>query len=378
MAWALTHPEAFGIARGRQKPLIRPSLRAIGTLLYPDRATLTAALILHCLGEDSGYNYAVLMEKSVDSLVYIGEDTALEANVKARNQSQDTRPTSTASIFTPGGIVEVLTAISRFSRHARRHLVDDAGAQPPIVGRLYVAHDSEPAESKVLTNTYLHNGWRADVFAHYWTLQTDHQTVSLRFRALRLVAQARAMKDGLKADVHGHSERTKVHYLANSLPAHTFHQHATEAQNAFHDDTVAGFRHPNVNDDHPAAAALAAAAEHGTVADVEVSLCASGGNDPVEPTKPCSLGIVACFECPNGYRTVDQIPGLLAAVELTHIIEDNNANEWETGEASQLRFFAQAALDQFPPLVIGNVRRSVDLTPHIHTVTGIYLELRHG
>jgi hypothetical protein len=186
------------------------------------------------------------------------------------------------------------------------------------------------------------------------------------------------MKEGLRADVHGHVERTKVHYAAHVLPAHTFHKHATEAQDHFHAESVGNFRHPTVEDENPAAAALAAAAEDGDVVDVEIGLCTSGGNDPDEPTKPCSLGINACFTCPNGYRTVDHVPGLLAAVELTHIIEDNNTEEWLSGDAPQLRFFAQAALDQFSPLVVSNVRRSVDLTPHIHTVTGIYLELRHG
>ena len=37
--------------------------------------------------------------------------------------------------------------------------------------------------------------------------------------------------------------------------------------------------------------------------------------------------MVACFTCPNGYRTVDNIPGLLAAVELGDIIEANDPVE---------------------------------------------------
>lgn len=378
VAWALTHPGMFGIFHGTAPRIIRPTLRDIGDLLYPDRQTLTAALILHCLGENSGYNYSVLMEKSADSLIQIGQDSALETSVKARNQSEDQRPTSTASIFTPGGIVEVLNGLTRFSRHSRRNLRDDAGNNPPIVDRLYVAHAADPVKSKIMPNGYLHNGWRTDAFAKHWLLAIDHREVSLRFRALRLVSQARAMKEGLKADVHGHTERTKVHYLAHVLPAHTFHQHATEAQDDLHDETVANFQHPATSDENPVAAALATAAETGQVADVEIGLCASGGNDPDEPTKPCSLGINACFTCPSGFRTVDHVPGLLAAVELTHIIEDNDPTEWQTGEAPQLRFFAQAALDQFPPLVVKNVQRNVDLTPHLHTVTGIYLELKHG
>lgn len=378
VAWALTHPSAFGISARRAQLLVRPTLRQVGSLLYPDRQTLTAALILHCLGENSGYNYSVLMEKSADSLTRIGKSTALETSVKARNRSEDTRPTSTASIYTPGGIIEVLNGLTRFSRHSRRDLRDDTGQHPPVVNRLYVEHAANPAGSKIMSNGHLHNGWRSAAFAKHWPLATDHRDVALRFRALRLVSQARAMKEGLKADVHGHTERMKVHYLAHVLPAHVFWQHATEAQDHFHEESVVNFQHPTSDDQNPTAAALAAAAQTGDIVDVEIGLCASAGNDPDNPTKPCSLGINACFTCPNGFRTVDHIPGLLAAIELTHIIEDNDTAEWQKGQAPQLRFFAQAALDQFHPLVVDNVRRNVDPTPHLHTVTGIYLELKHG
>lgn len=376
VAWALTHPSSFGVVRGTPVRIIRPSLKSLGRLLYPDRSVLTAALILHCLGETSGYNYAVLMEKSADSLLHIGRDTALETSVKARNHSQDTRPTSTASIYAPGGIIETLTGLTRFSRHSRRHLTDN-GKPLPIVDRLYVEHHADPTQSKVLSNAHLHNGWRSDTLGRHWPLDTDHSQVSLQFRALRLVAQRRALKEGLRADVHGHTDRTKVHYLAHVLPKHVFNKHAVAAQEAFHEANVAAFQVPTQDDPNAASAELAAVPRHHVV-DVEIGLCTSGGNDPDDSTKPCALGITACFLCPNGYRTVEHVPGLLAAVELTRIIEENNVQEWQTGDAAALRFYAQASLDAFPPLVVSNVQRSVDLTPHVQTVTGMYLELRHG
>jgi hypothetical protein len=377
VVWALSHPEAFGVIRGRPLHLTRPSLRRVGELLYPRRATLTAALVLHCLGENSGFNYAVLMEKSADTLTHIGQNTAVEANVKARNHSQDTRPTSTSSIFTPGGIVEVLTGITRFTGHSRRGLNDRAAMPNPIVDRLYAEHHADPRQTKLLSNNHLHNGWRSSVFADHWPRDDDHTQVPLHFRALRLVAQRRAMKEGLRADVHGHEERTKVHYLAHVLPGHVFDQHAVEAQEEFHDLNVAEFTAVRADDSNAVAAELASVPAD-QVVDVEIGVCVSGGNDPNDLTRPCALGIIACFVCRNGYRTVDHVPGLLAAVELTHIIEDNNTEEWGTGDAPALRFYARAALDAFSPLVVNNVRRNVDLTPHIHTVTGMYLELRHG
>lgn len=404
MAWALTHPEQFGMRQGRQQSLAisRPSLRSIGEALYPGRATLTAALILHCLGENSGYNYAVLLGKSADSLIRIGQNTALEHSVKARNHSQDTRVTHTGSIHTPGGIIDTLAGLTRFSRHYRRGLLID-GRPAPVVDRLYVAHFANPAQSRVMSNADLHAGWRNSVFDAHWPgtpaaphdrpigdgrrrrgrdddtndQQLVRDDVPLHFRALRLVAQARAMKEGLRADVHGHSERTKVHYLAHVLPKHVFNTHAVAAQNAFHDDTIAEFTVVAPGVDDPVAAELAAVPADEAM-DIEVGVCANGGNDPDDRTRPCSLGINACFTCPHGYRTVDHIPGLLAAVELTHVIERNNTEEWTTGDAPLLRHYAQACLDAFPPLVVANVERTVDLEPHLHTVTGMYLELRHG
>lgn len=200
----------------------------------------------------------------------------------------------------------------------------------------------------------------------------------MHFMALRNLAQERALKLGLRADVHGHTERTKVGYLAHVLPGHVFDAHAIAGQDAFHDSAVAAFTLVADADDSAGPAAELAAADRDSIVDLEVGLCTSGGNAPDDHSRPCNLGITACFTCPNGWRTVEHIPGLLAAVEVTHIIETHNVEEWDQGEAQALRCFAQATLNQFPPMVVENVRRNVDLTPHIHTVTGMYLELRHG
>lgn len=380
VAWALNHPGAFGLSRGRPRRIDRPSLARIGQALYPDHVTLTAALILHCLSENSGFNYATLLETSTDSLTHLGERTALQRTIKARNATEDSRATSTSSIYTAGGIIEVLTGLTRFTRAARSHLTAPDGSPHPLVDRLYVEHRTDPTHSEVLGSGRLHNAWRSPVFDRHWPADADGDLVqdraSLNFRALRLIAQGRALKDGLRADVHGHSERTKVHYLAHVLPDHVFNKHAVEAQNSFHDDALSAFT--VVADSSDAVAADLANARSDRIMDVEIGLCTNAGQDPDDPSRPCSLGITACFVCPNGYRTVDHIPGLLAAVEVTRVIQDLDPVEWETGEAPLLRHYAQTCLDQFPRLVVKNVDASVDLTPHIHTVTGMYLEMRHG
>jgi hypothetical protein len=198
----------------------------------------------------------------------------------------------------------------------------------------------------------------------------------MRFSALRLVAQARALGEGLKGDVHGHSDRMKVHYASHVLPDYVLNKLAVEAQDHFHDEAVARFKPVADAIEGPAADLAAVPAE--LLMDVEIGVCTSKGNDPQSPEKRCALGIVACFTCPNGYRTADHIPGLLAAVEFSKIVERNDPMEWEDGEASHLRFYAEGSLKEFSRRVVENVRCTTDLRPHILTVAGMYTELRHG
>jgi hypothetical protein len=379
IAWALTHPRCFGYRKYNKSSVNGPRMRSIGLALYPDNVTIVAAAILHCLGENSGFNYSVLLEKSADSLTYIGSDDALEHNVKSRNRSQDTRPTRLVSIYTPGGVVESLTGLTRFSRLARAGLAFDAETAPLIINRLYVEHTSDPENAAIIESGRSQAAWRASIaWDQYWDAIAagPRDKTPLRMSALRLVAQRRAMAEGLTADVHGHTQRTKTHYSAHVLSDYVFNKHAVAAQNSFHEVAIEQFK--VVTDATEGPAAELAATDPAQIMDVEIGVCTSNGQDPDDATKRCGLGIVACFTCPNGYRTVDHIPGLLAAVELGDIIERNDPDEWENGQASSLRYFARACLDEFPPMVVGNVGRNTDLVPHILTVTGMYMELRNG
>ena len=378
VAWALTHPERFGYRKFARSRELGSPMHKIGLALYADNVLLTAALVVHCLGENSGYNYTVLLEKSIDSLIHLGPDHALERAVKSRNKLQDTRATQISSIFTPGGVVETIGGLTRFARHHRRNLTNPDGNPSTIAHRLYVEHCAAPTAARVLDGQRLASAWRSSSeWDEFWDISAGPRTaVTVRLSALRLVAQARAMGEGLHADVHGHSEQTKMHYSSHVLPGHVFNKHAVAAQDAFHDAAIAEFSIVAEATSGPAAALAKVAPE--AVMDVEIGLCTSGGQDPDNQLKRCSLGIVACFTCPNGYRTVDHIPGLLGAVELGNIIERNDPVEWVNGQASHLRFYAQACLDQFSPLVVANVQSKVDLTPHVLIVGGMYMEMRHG
>ena len=377
IAWVVTHPSWFGLSVGPSAHLVGPEIVRLGRAIYPDSVTITAALIVHCLGENAGFNFSVLLEKNAQSLTYLGEDHALEHNVKARNKTEDTRPTYLGSMFTPGGVVERMTALTRFSRYWRRDLRNPDGTLPTVLDRLYVEHTATPEQASVIKSERIHKAWRSKAFGEHWDHDTfgKHAKVPLRMGGLRLVAQLRAMGEGKHADVHGHTERTKVHYSSHVLPDHVFNKHATAAQTAFHDDAVSAFLIADATD---GSAAELASVSPDAVMEVEIGLCTTGGNSPDDNGRRCTLGMVACFTCPNGYRTIDHVPGLLAAVELGDIIERNDPDEWENGQASDLRFYAQACLNEFPSQLVANIRRSTDLTPHVMTVTGMYMELRHG
>lgn len=382
VAWVLTHPQYFTVEARRQTRQLRRYHRfeEIGLAVYPDGPALLAGLITHCLGENAGYNVSTLLETSATSLKHIGNDVAMEYNTKARSHSEDWRPTRTKSFFTPGGTIQAMTGLTRFIRHHRIRLLDDAGeGQSPLRDRLYVEHVADVSNVKVFGATRRVAAWRRGRWAQHWPKDLEARDplpeVPLNFPALRLFAMQRAMRQGLRSDVHGHGQRTKVHYLQNVLPAHVLAEHVVMAQDDIHTDAIAPVRPAS---DHAAgnpADRLAAVPEDARM-DVEVGVCVSGGNLPDGSGSPCTLGITACFTCPNGYRTIDHLPGLLAAVEFARIVETNDPVEW-AGEASRLGFYAQKSLDQFPPLLVQKIHNETDLTGHILTVAALYGQLRH-
>lgn len=369
--WALLNPTHFGVKERRK--LLGQSMQDIANCLYPQKEVLTAAAILQCFAEQTGLNLSVILRTHVHDLQVTGDDTAMLFTAKARNHSEERVPVLTEHIFAAGGLHQALSGLTRFARLYRRQRLASNGEVPEIADRLYVEHRSKATEAKVVEGNSLQNAWRSKAFDPFWEAKDlDRQSVGLRFNALRRKVLERIVSFDPSGDVHGHSERTRVSYLANVLPDHTLAKHAVAAQDAIIDGALQRFVPVSESDD-PRAQALSQSEQ---VVDVVVASCANGGNDPDDSDRPCSLGPAACFTCPNGYRTVDNVPGLLAAVQLSEIIRDHDPDEWENGEAASIHYYATETLKQFPQPVVQRIRRSTDLTPHIVNMTSVYTELR--
>ena len=373
--WALLNPAPFGLRLGRSGSPIGRAMLEIGEGLYPPNYVLTAALILHCFVELSGLNQSVMLRTTPSDLISTGTNNAILDVAKARNHTEDGLAVRTESNNTLGGLIEALAGLTRFARHFRvQHF---SGREvPEVADRLYVEHRENPAKAQVLSSQRMHHGWRHTAFDTHWNLTgLDRTTVGLRFNAIRRKVLERAITANPRGDVHGHSARTRVHYLANVLPEYTLVKQATAAQDDIIDRALNRFTTVS-QPDNPNAKRLAAAEATGATADVIASVCVSGGNDPDDNGKPCSLGLAACFTCSNGYRTVDHIPGLLATVAYTELIRDNDPDEWENGDAGPLHFYATETLKQFSSALVDGVKESVDLRGHMLTINGLYTELR--
>lgn len=368
-AYALLNPRLFGPVRGRPRATFHSALLDVAHALYPPVEVLTAALIVHCLAETVGLNVATMLGTRPDDLLYTGTTTGILQVAKARNHTEDDLAVRTDSMFTLGGLVATLTGLTRFSRHFRATELAGMTPLPDVVNRLYVEHVADPARSQTLPLARVQQAWRSKVFDEHWPPALDRDHVGLRFRALRSQALLRAVKTDPDGDVHGHTPRVRVHYLAHVLPDHVLHKHAAAAQDAILSDAQHSFA-----ERAEAAARLAEVPEDSRL-DVIVGTCVSAGNDPDKPDTPCSLGLAACFTCPNGYRTVEHVPGLLATVAFTQLIADNDPQEWANGDASALHYYATECLKQFPQAVVDAASKT-DLRPHLAVLPGLYTEMR--
>ncbi len=356
IAWCLLNPAAFARTRSRARKAPRPSIDAIGSALYPGVSVLVSGLVLQCLAEEIGLNLSTLLRTEPDDLVITGETNASLRVLKARNRSDENVAVRTESMFSAGGLVQTLTGLTRFSRLHRRTALPEGSE---VADRVYVEHVEPPADSQVLPSSRLQQGWRLLAA----TAADPHP--SLRFRALRAKALERAVRKDPNADVHGHSQQTRQHYLENVFPQSTLADLATAAQDTLVDSASSAF----------ASHTTGIAANQRDFLDVGVGVCANAGADPDDRTKPCSLGITACFTCPNGYRTAESVPGLLAAKRYAEIIRDNDPDEWGNGEAATLHYYATRCLEEYPLTVVATAE-ATDLTPLIVTINGLYTELR--
>ncbi len=376
VAWAVTHLNHYD--RLDQRAIRHGRLYAVDKIfpaLLPDAAVLVAGLILHCLAEDTGMNLASMLRTEPADLTRAGADHAILHTSKARSHSEERLPVSTKSMFSLGGLVETLTGLTRFARLHRAVGLERAGVASDVADKLYVEHRADPRKAQIITNQRMHHGWRSAAFdAHWPSPDIDREECGLRFRALRSHALHRAIRRDPDNDIVGHTPRTRLHYLAHVLPEHVLTDLAGQAQ----DDIVAAAMRQFFLVDKAETGTARTLADTPTErrADLVTSVCTNGGNDPDQPATPCSLGLAACFTCPNGYRTADHIPGLLATVSLTELIHANDPDEWANGDAAALHFYASESLRQFPSTVVDTVRERTDLTAHIVTISSLYTEMR--
>lgn len=347
----------------------RDDLAALEAALFPTDAALTAALILHCFADDTGLNRSVMLRTAVNDLVYTGDENAVLELVKARNHTVDRIPTFIYADTTLGGLIEMLVGLTRFSRlYRRRRLKGPDGTVHPSADRLYALHRRQAERIRTLDQSEITGAWRSAAFTRHWPADAPaRDQVGLRFAALRLKVLERQIKKGPGGDVHGHTRRTRVHYLQHVLPDRSLAAHLARGQDAMLQAADAAFRSTK---------RVGAALDGGDVVDLGVTTCTNAGQDPDDTSQPCSLGLAACFTCECGWRTADNVPGLIALRDYTLERGAIDVAEWIEGEAGLLHTFAVETLERFPRLIVDRAEAEADLDLLKAIVHSLYTEIR--
>lgn len=316
---------------------------------------LAAAMVLLSLLDDKGPNLSVIHSHTCDSVEAAG-DAAFVTSVKARNRQVLRTPAPNGGLYSYAGLLEFVTAATRVERHIR-----DDGSD--FARLLFVATGSDT----VVSGEQVRAWWRAT--SSDWPDPAVPRPDGLSFPRLRKAALLRGRKH--QGTVVGHSRSTARLYLADAVPDVILIPGLVDTQNSVSDYCRSQMLPPRPGDEDAANGLSAAPA----VMDVGVAMCASNGQSPTDAEKPCGLGPVACFLCPNGYRTPEVIPGLIAAVEFADGIRKHEPNEWLTSEAPVLHTLASKALDQFPQPVVAAASRE-DVNNARALIACVYVEGR--
>ncbi|MFJ5535108.1 hypothetical protein [Streptomyces sp. NPDC093261] len=321
-------------------------------------ADLAAAAALLSLIDNKGPNWSVIVSYTADSVERAGDDAAFATGVKARNRRVQRSPAPAGGLFSYGGLLEFVTAATRVARHLR-----DDGSD--FARLLFV-----PTEGRrVIDSEHVRAWW--DTTDRAWPDPAVPRPRRLHFQRLRKAALLRSRRE-LGLPIVGQSQRTARLYLADALPDVLLIPGLLDVQNSVTEYWRGQTVHIPTPDELEAAEELRRAP---AVLDVGVAACTTNGQSPTDPAKPCGLGPVACFVCPNGYRTPETIPGLLAAVQFTDGIKQHSPQEWLAGEAPVLHRLASEALLQFPrPLVAAASQTDVDNARAL--IACVYLEGR--
>ena len=287
--WLLIHPDAFS-ASGWQAPV------------FFEREVMTAALVHHCFIDLRGFNLSTMRNTGVESLTPTGPSSSMVDTIKPRAflHARETSGLRSRRIALAGflGMVEALT---KFSRHFRAQ----AGYPPEVADLFYARHDPNGTVENALGDL--------SITVLVRRIQTalndaglDGEGFTLSFKKLRLAAKAEGQKNDPEHQLHGQNRRTATTYDKKMLPVTVLHDSMNKSVDEIIED---GWDR------------VADAVENGTLTDLTVSACTSGGADPDADETRCEQGILACFACPNGVRTLDHIPGLIA---MSRALEDSD------------------------------------------------------
>lgn len=345
---------------------------------FPEHG-IVAATILHCLLENRGYNFATLVNTGCDDLIDTGGGTGVLRTAKARNHTVTRDGVFYGGRYSStGGLLLLVKALTRFARHCRSEALTELSALDPTISvgladKFYAPFRADVTEVRLFEpkDGSLPSGPFARVLSEV-AHRTGIDPPGVRYLALRHYALYAGLRFDPDHDVVGHSPRTRVDYLARCLPEATLHELGAGTQMEMHDNALRSFL--GTDDGRK----LVQAVEDRTAADMVANLCTSNLMDPERGDKPCSLGLAACFTCPNGYRTKDHVPGLLALQEFTERIGAVNPDEWTNGEAGLLHAYATKSLAKFPPALVNAQRDHAEHENLIAIVAHLYTEFRRA
>ncbi|MDQ0259479.1 hypothetical protein [Sinomonas atrocyanea] len=303
-----------------------------------ERDDLAAAMVLLALADNKGPNLSTILSYTADSIERVNDDAAFVTGIKARNREVLRTPAPAGGLFSYGGLLEFVTAATRVERHIRNEGED-------FDRLLFVC----TGKTTVMNGSAVNLWWEKATtgLAGEVSLPT-----SVSFRRLRKAALLRGKHK--RFQVIGQKPATSRLYLADAVPDVILVPGLLDTQAkvaAYWRQKTSGNPFQDVTGPAPEDAVRALSGAE-AVMDVGVAACVSNGQSPTDAEKPCGLGPVACFICPNGYRVPETIPGLIAAVEFTDGIRRYEPDEWLSGEAPLLNTLARKSLEQFPqPLV---------------------------
>ena len=300
--------------------------------VFFQREVMAAALIHHCFIDLQGFNLSTMRNTGVESLTALGPSSSMVDTIKPRAHLHAREASLTASRENDlAGFLAMVEALTKFTRHFRAQ-----ARHPAEVADLYYGlHDPNRTVKNVLGRVKTTEINRR-IAAALTDAGLHGDGFSLSFKKLRLAAKAEGQKNDPRHQLHGQNRQTATTYDKKMLPVTVLHDAMDKSVNEIVEE---GWDR------------LDDAIKTDTLADMTVSACISGGADPQDEAARCEQGILACFACPNGVRTLDHIPGLIA---MLRVLE---------GSDEPLREVVTTVLNHAPQDAVAEWRQRFDNEP---------------